>query len=513
MRIAYLSTFYPFRGGIAQFNADLYEALVEAGHEVKAFTFTVQYPSFLFPGKTQYVTEADKAKVIDSEAILNTANPLTYRAAARKIEEWKPDMLVMKYWMSYLAPSLGTVARRLRKKGVKVITILDNVIPHEQKFFDKPFSKWFLKQNDGCIAMSDSVLTDMLSLTPDKKHLLVNHPLYDHFGERISRDEAAARLGIDPGLRTLLFFGLIRDYKGLDLLIDAMSLLDDSYQLVIAGESYGPFEKYDAQIEASPARERIKVFNRYIGDEEVPAFFSAADLCVLPYKSATQSGITAISTHFEVPVVATPVGGLPQSVGEAGIGVITEDVSAEAIAKAVKAFDAAQEASCKAAIAAFKDENTWDKFAEKLVGFTGKRVIPNDILLGEISRILAEGQEVILMTKGSSMLPFLRSEKDSVALRKRDEVAVGDIVLAHLGGGRYVLHRIIAIDGDNVTLMGDGNVKGTESCTKDDIAGTVVRIIKASGKEFTPGKGRFWRLLKPFRRYILAIYRRILKYF
>ena len=142
---------------------------------------------------------------------------------------------------------------------------------------------------------------------------------------------------------------------------------------------------------------------------------------------------------------------------------------------------------------------------------TEKRVIPNEILLGEVTSLLAEGQEVVLLTKGGSMMPFLRSERDSVALRKLDKVEVGDIVLAHLGGGRYVLHRIIAIDGDNVTLMGDGNLKGTESCLKSDISGTVVRILKASGKEYVPGKGRWWRALKPFRRYILGVYRRIIR--
>ena len=142
---------------------------------------------------------------------------------------------------------------------------------------------------------------------------------------------------------------------------------------------------------------------------------------------------------------------------------------------------------------------------------TEKRVIPNEILLGEVTSLLAEGQEVVLLTKGGSMMPFLRSERDSVALRKLDKVEVGDIVLAHLGGGRYVLHRIIAIDGDNVTLMGDGNIKGTESCLKSDISGTVVRILKASGKEYVPGKGRWWRALKPFRRYILGVYRRIIR--
>ena len=340
MRIAYLSTFYPFRGGIAQFNADLLEEFGRH-HEVKAFTFTRQYPSFLFPGKTQYVTPGDKAKKVDSEAILDTANPFSWRPAARKIAAWKPDLLVMKYWMSYLAPSLGTVARYLKRRGIPVITVLDNVIPHETKFFDKPFSRWFLRQNSGCVAMSEAVLKDMLSLTPDKPYILQPHPLYDHFGQKMDKRAAQDALGLDPQKRTLLFFGLIRDYKGLDLLIDALPLLGEEYQLVIAGESYGSFEKYEAQIAASGCADRIKVFNRYIDDEEVPRFFSAADLCVLPYKSATQSGITAIALHFDVPVVATPVGGLAESIEKPGIGLMTSGISAEAIAKTVRVFYAA----------------------------------------------------------------------------------------------------------------------------------------------------------------------------
>ena len=369
MKIAYLSTFYPFRGGIAQFNADLYEAFQEQGHQVKAFTFTCQYPSFLFPGKTQYVTDKDKAKVIDSEAVLNTANPFSYFSAARKIAAWKPDLVVMKYWMSYLAPSLGSVARILRRKGIRVVTILDNVIPHEAKFFDKPFSKWFLKSNSGCVAMSDSVLSDMLSLTPKKPHILQLHPLYDHFGAKMPREQACRALDVDPDKKNLLYFGLIRDYKGLDILIDAFGKLDDSYQLIIAGECYGSFEKYEQQIAASPARERIKVFARYIGDEEVPAFFSGADVCVLPYRSATQSGITAISLHFDLPLIATPVGGLPQSIGEAGVGLMATDSTPEAVAEAIKAyFDAPQE-SYRSAITSFKAANTWANLASAITDF------------------------------------------------------------------------------------------------------------------------------------------------
>ena len=364
MRIAFLSTFYPFRGGIAQFNANLYEAAREAGHEVKAFTFTCQYPKILFPGKTQYVTEGDQAKVIESEAVLNTANPLSYGRAARRIAAWKPDVVVMKYWMSYLAPSLGSVARRLRRRGIKVIAILDNVIPHEARFFDKPFSRWFLRSVSGCIAMSRAVLADMQSLTPEKPCSLVPHPLYDHFGARIPREEALVRLGLPTDRRTLLYFGLIRDYKGLDLLIEAMRHLDESYQLMAAGECYGSFERYEQLAVGDP---RIHLQNRYIGDEEVPLFFSAADLCVLPYRSATQSGITAISLHFDLPLAATPVGGLPESIGETGVGVMAREVSPEAIAAAVRDYFDGKETGCREAISAFKRTATWKHFSEEVV--------------------------------------------------------------------------------------------------------------------------------------------------
>ena len=364
MRIAFLSTFYPFRGGIAQFNANLYEAVREAGHEVKAFTFTCQYPKILFPGKTQYVTEGDKAKVIGSEAVLNTANPFTWGRTARRIAAWKPDVVVMKFWMSYRAPSLGSVARRLRRRGIRVIAVLDNVIPHEARFFDRPFSRWFLHSVSGCIAMSRAVMDDKHALAPGVPASLVPHPLYDHFGTKTDRDEAARRLGIDPSRRTLLYFGLIRDYKGLDLLIEAMQYLDERYQLVAAGECYGSFERYGQLAAGNP---RIHLQNRYIGDEEVPLFFSAADLCVLPYRSATQSGITAISLHFDLPLAATPVGGLPESIGETGVGVMAREVSPEAIAEAVRSYFEGKEQGCREAIAAFKQTATWQHFSEEVV--------------------------------------------------------------------------------------------------------------------------------------------------
>lgn len=370
MKIAYLSTFYPFRGGIAQFNANLYGALC-ARHEVIPFTFKRQYPDFLFPGKTQYVTPGDKAAAIESIPVLDTANPLGYGAAARRIAREQPDILVMKYWMSYFAPSLGYVAGKLKKRGCRVITVLDNVIPHEQKFFDRPLTRWFLNRNSGFVAMSEAVRNDLLALKPDAACLLKPHPLYNHFGEKANPEEARRRLGLAPDKKTLLFFGLIRDYKGLDLLIEAMNRLGDEYQLLIAGESYGSFARYEAQIRQSKRADTIRVFNRYIPDEEVPLFFSAADVCVLPYKSATQSGITSIAYHFDIPLIATDTGGLKESIGTPGTGLIVPEASAPAIAAAIEAFYRTDRQRFVQAIGTLKASLSWENFAEALLRFAG----------------------------------------------------------------------------------------------------------------------------------------------
>lgn len=370
MKIAYLSTFYPFRGGIAQFNANLFEAL-KADNEVIPYTFKRQYPDILFPGKTQYVTAEDDAHIIPSIPVLDTANPLTYLSAASRIRKEQPDILIMKYWMSYFAPSLGTVAHRLKKQGCKVITVLDNVIPHEQKFFDKPLTTWFLKQNSGFIAMSESVQNDLLTLRPDAPHMLKAHPLYNHFGDKISTAQARKELGIDPDKKTLLFFGLIRDYKGLDLLIEAANQLDDSYQLIIAGESYGSFDKYTEQIKNTRNPQKFKIFNRYISDNEVPLFFSASDVCVLPYRSATQSGITSIAYHFELPLIATNTGGLGESIEKPQVGLMVPEISAGSIADTIRKFYEQDRQQFAANIRKEKAELSWEKFADALIGFAG----------------------------------------------------------------------------------------------------------------------------------------------
>lgn len=370
MKIAFLSSFYPLRGGIAQFNAAMYGELGKT-HTVKAWNFKRQYPGILFPGKTQYVTPEDKAAPIETERTLDTVNPFTWGRTARRIAAWEPDVLVMKYWMSWFAPSLGHVARHLRRKGCKVITVLDNVIPHEPRFFDKPLTRFFLRSCDGFVALSDTVRDDLLRLRPDAPYILHPHPLYDHFGPAADRTEALLRFGLDPAKKTLLFFGLIRDYKGLDILIDAFAGLGDDYQLLIAGEPYGSFEKYRKQMAALPGRDRIKAFPRYIDDGEVKDFFGAADLVVLPYRSATQSGISSIATHFEVPMVVTDVGGLKSTLGDRGTSIVVKHPVPEEIREAVEGFfaDAGLRESLVGAMRREKQRLSWASFCDELTGF------------------------------------------------------------------------------------------------------------------------------------------------
>ncbi|MBR5703862.1 MAG: glycosyltransferase, partial [Bacteroidales bacterium] len=337
MKTAILSAFHPFRGGIAQFNGNLYLELGKTA-DVKAFNYSRQYPGFLFPGKTQYVSAGDNSFPLPSEAVLDTANPFNWPGAARKIKAWQPDLLLMRYVMPYFAPSLGYVARKVRSSGCKVVAIADNIIPHERHIIDKPFTKYFLGGLDGCVTLCDAVADDLRRWAPELPSKVIFHPLYSHFGEKLPREEAESKLGLQPGMKNLLFFGLIREYKGLDILLEAFDTLPEDYQLIIAGECYGPFDKYQAAIDASPAKERIHIFRRYIDDAEVKDFFSAADVTVLPYRSATQSGVSSASYHFEVPMIVTAVGGLKETIGDTGTGLVADNVDPAAIAGKITEF-------------------------------------------------------------------------------------------------------------------------------------------------------------------------------
>ena len=374
MKIAILSCFYPYRGGISQFNSCLLKEL-EKNHTVKAFNFKRQYPDILFPGKTQYVTKDDDAVPVESVALLDTANPFSYITTARAIREWNPDILVMRYWMSWFAPSLGYIARHMNP-GCKVVSILDNVVPHEPHFFDKPFTKWFLKPQDGYVVLCNAVRDDLLNLVPDARYICTPHPLYSHFGEKLDRVEALESIGVknpEKETKNILFFGLIREYKGLDLLIEAFSLLDKSYRLIIAGEPYGSFEKYQKLIDASPNKENIILNTNYIADNQVNRYFSGADVCVLPYRSATQSGISSISYHFEVPMITTNVGGLKETIGDRGTGVIIEAGAPETIARAINEYFLPENEGMRKEmvenIRLEKERLSWSTFASKLEEF------------------------------------------------------------------------------------------------------------------------------------------------
>ena len=367
MRIAILSCFYPFRGGISQFNAAL---LAELGkcHDVRAFNFKRQYPAFLFPGKTQFVTPEDEAAPVESTATLDSINPFSWLRTAGAIKAWKPDLLILPYWMSWFAPSLGFTARRCKSR---CIGLAHNLIPHEPHWFDRPLARYFAKPCRGFVTMAGSVTEDLKQICPGKPYIQLQHPLYTHFGEKLTREEAAKLLGTDPSAKTILFFGLIRDYKGLDILLEAFRELPEDYQLIVAGEPYGSFEKYRSLIDSLPGKDRVHLFLNYVRDSEVKRYFSAADLVVLPYRSATQSGISSVAYHFGVPMVVTDVGGLKESIGDRGTGIVAEAPAPEAIKASILRYfnDSTLQHSCKQAIEAEKQRLGWDAYCKALTGF------------------------------------------------------------------------------------------------------------------------------------------------
>ncbi|MDR1808812.1 MAG: glycosyltransferase [Prevotella sp.] len=335
MKIAILSPFYPFRG-FAHFNARLYAGLSEH-NTVAAFSFTTLYPAFLFPGKTQFLTAEDKATFVENRRVLSSVNPFSCIRAAKAINRFAPDALIIPYWMSFLAPAYGTVCRLLNKK-IKTVALVHNAVSHERTLLDRPLAKYFFNRCSAFIVMSEPVKADLLSLRSDADVLLLSHPVFDRYSERIDKAAACRQLHLDTSLKTLLFFGFIREYKGLDLLLEATNYLPDGYQLVIAGECYGSFEKYARLLAQSPMKERITVLEQYIEDDMVAPLFSAADALILPYRSATQSGVVALAYQFETPLVVTDAGALGETVRSAQTGVVAKNFSPAAIAEAITEF-------------------------------------------------------------------------------------------------------------------------------------------------------------------------------
>ena len=324
MKIIVLGTAWPYRGGLATFNERLARQFMSEGHEVEVWTFTLQYPSFLFPGKTQYTNEpAPKDLVIRRE--LNSCNPFNWIRVGKAVRKAAPDLLICCYWMSFFAPSYGLVSKMAQRNGkTKCVALVHNMIPHEPSILDKLFAPYFVKRQNGFVALSESVVGDINKLdkagTPKT---FSPHPIYDHYGERMTKEEACKALGLDENKDYMLFFGLVRAYKGLDLLLDAFGKVKDSLpnlQLIIAGEFYEDEDKYRTQIADLGLTERVIVRNEFVPDGDLRKYFGAADLIVQPYKTATQSGVTQVAFHFEKPMLVTNVGGLGEIVHDHKMG-------------------------------------------------------------------------------------------------------------------------------------------------------------------------------------------------
>ena len=327
MKIIIIGTAYPYRGGLAAFNERLAKEFIKEGNEVEIITFTLQYPKFLFPGKTQFSTEKAPTDLKINREI-NSINPFNWRKVGKKIKNKLPDKVIFSYWTSFMAPCFGTIARFARSPKTKMIGLIHNMISHEATFLDKWLPAYFVKYMDGFVAMSQTVTSDIRQFDKLNKPIAISpHPIYDHYGELLSKREAAAKLGLPEQNHYILFFGLIRHYKGLDLLLEALAdkrLNNLNVHLIIAGEFYENPEPYLEQIQHFDLEKKVELRAYFIPDNEVKYYFSIADLIVQPYRSATQSGISQIAYHFEKPMLVTNVGGLAEIVPHQKVGYVVE---------------------------------------------------------------------------------------------------------------------------------------------------------------------------------------------
>lgn len=327
MKVVILGSAHPLRGGLASYNERLAREFLRQGHSVQIYTFSLQYPSFLFPGTSQY-SDQPAPDDLYIHVKVNSINPLNWLTVGREIAALKADLLIVKFWLPFMAPCLGSIARIVKRNGkTKVLSIIDNIIPHEKRPGDKMLASYFVNSVDGFIAMSESVLEDLNQFDRSKPKLYSPHPLFDNFGEAVSKPDAYERLGLHINEEYILFFGFIRDYKGLDLLLHAMAderIKNLNFKLIVAGEFYTDAKPYWDLITNLGIAEKVIMRTDFIPDDEVKYYFCAADMVVQPYKHATQSGVTQICYHFDRPMLVTNVGGLPEMVPNGKVGYVVE---------------------------------------------------------------------------------------------------------------------------------------------------------------------------------------------
>lgn len=360
---------HPLRGGLASYDERLAREFMRQGWNTRIYTFSLQYPGFLFPGTTQYSTEPAPDDIA-IKVCINSVNPLNWWRVGNELKKLRPSLVVVRYWLPFMGPCLGTILRRVKKNGfTRVVCIADNIIPHEKRPGDIPFTRYFVKPVDAFITMSEKVLADLPLFAAGKPAKFVPHPLYDNFGEKISRAEARKQLGIPVEEKILLFFGFIRKYKGLDLLFDAIHMLPagsiGSYKLLVAGEFYEDRESYDEQIRRLEISDRLILRTDFIPDSQVKNYLCAADVVVQPYRNATQSGVTPLAYHFEVPMIVTNVGGLPSLVPDGKVGLVAEP-DAASIAGSIRRFFEMGPSHFLPALQEEKKKYTWSRMVEAI---------------------------------------------------------------------------------------------------------------------------------------------------
>ena len=345
-KIVVIGPAHPLRGGgITTFNERLARQFQHEGHQTSIYSFSLQYPGFLFPGKSQFTKDPPPAD-LEIHTRINSINPFNWISVGRELKKLKPDIVVVRYWIPLMGPCLGTILRIVKKnKHTKIVCIADNIVPHEKRIGDKAFTSYFIKPVDAFILMSEKVLSDLCLFTTEKKAVLVRHPLYDNFGEKISKEEARKELGIGNEELVVLFFGFIRKYKGLDILLDAIKEIQNSkfkiqnLKLLVAGEFYEDRKLYDEQIAKLGIKDSLILRTDFIPDSEVKNYFCAADVVIQPYRNATQSGVTPLAYHFEIPMIVTNVGGLPQMVPDNKAGLVAQPTAKSLAEKITEYFD------------------------------------------------------------------------------------------------------------------------------------------------------------------------------
>jgi glycosyltransferase involved in cell wall biosynthesis len=359
---------HPLRGGLASFNERLARQYLSTGHRVMIYTFSLQYPGFLFPGTTQYSTEPAPTD-LDIRVRINSVNPFNWLAVGNEIRRLKPALVVVRYWLPFMGPCLGTILRRVKKnRSTKLVCIADNIIPHEKRPGDTAFTRYFIRPVDAFVTMSRKVLADLRLFDTRKPAAFVAHPLYDNFGEALPTAEARRYLKLPEGERIILFFGFIRPYKGLDLLLAAMAderIRHGKIRLVVAGEFYEDSKPYLDLIASLQLGDAVIMRTEFIPDSDVKYYLCAADLVVQPYRSATQSGVTPLAYHFEKPMLVTNVGALPDMVPHEKVGLVASP-DAASLADGILRFFELGAGHFIPHIREEKKKYTWQKMEESI---------------------------------------------------------------------------------------------------------------------------------------------------